>query len=136
MAELNGSGRKRVVVTGMGAITPLGLSPEEFWQHLLKGKSGVANVTLFDTSHVKTKFAAEVKGFDATQYAESKDARRLDRSTLFSIAAARQALEDAGLKNFSDPFSVRRLRVWCKPSKPRKVFLRRSSSARTCRPRS
>ncbi len=106
IAGSNGDRRKRVVVTGMGAITPLGLAPEEFWQNLLRGKSGAANVTLFDTSHVKTKFAAEVKGFEPAQYTESKDARRLDRSTLFSIAAARQALEDAGLEKFADPFRV------------------------------
>lgn len=104
MAGSNGSNRKRVVVTGIGAITPLGLSPEEFWRNLLAGKSGAANTTLFDTSHVKTKFAAEVKGFDPNLYTESKDAKRLDRSTLFSIAAARQALADAGLKSLDDPF--------------------------------
>ncbi len=100
----NGNKRKRVVVTGLGAITPLGLSPEEFWRNCLAGKSGAANVTLFDTSKLKTKFAAEVKGFEPARYVESKEVRRLGRSTLFSLAAARQALDDAGLKSFPEPF--------------------------------
>jgi 3-oxoacyl-[acyl-carrier-protein] synthase II len=100
----NGNEHKRVVVTGLGAITPLGLSPEEFWRHCLAGKSGAANVTLFDTSKLKTKFAAEVKGFEPAHYVESKEVKRLGRSTLFSLAAARQALEDAGLKGFPSHF--------------------------------
>jgi len=92
--------RPRVVVTGIGAITPLGFTPDEFWQNLLVGKSGVGPVTLFDTTNYKTKIAAETKGFDPTQYAiEAKDARRMGRATLFALAAAKGALEDAGFKN-------------------------------------
>ncbi len=102
----NGNERKRVMVTGMGAITPLGLSPEEFWQNCLAGKSGVANITLFDASKLKTRFAAEVKGFSPTKYIEAKEVRRMARSTVFSLAAAREALDDAGLKSFADSYRV------------------------------
>lgn len=102
----NGNERKRVVVTGLGAITPLGLSAQDFWRNCLAGKSGAANVASFDTSKLKTKFACEVKGFDPTKYVETKEARRLGRSTLFSLAAAHEALEDARLTTFSDPFRV------------------------------
>ncbi|MBI5029424.1 MAG: beta-ketoacyl-ACP synthase II [Chloroflexi bacterium] len=89
--------RTRVVVTGVGAITPLGFTPDEFWKNLLAGKSGIDRVTLFDTTAYKTKIAAETKGFDPTKYAiDAKDARRMGRATLFAIAAAKGALEDAG----------------------------------------
>lgn len=89
--------RARVVITGLGAITPLGHNPEEFWQNLLAGKSGVAPVTLFDASKYKTRIAGEVKNFDATQHGiDAKDARRMGRATLFALAATRQAIENAG----------------------------------------
>ncbi len=90
--------KSRVVVTGMGAITPLGLTPEEFWQNLLAGKSGIGPVTLFDASDYKTRIAAEVKGFDPCKYVDSKDARRMGRATLFALAAAKDALTDAGFQ--------------------------------------
>ena len=86
--------RTRVVITGMGAITPLGHTPEEFWRNLLAGKSGIAPVTLFDASSYKTRIAAEVKNFDATKYVDAKDARRMGRATLFVLAAAKDALRD------------------------------------------
>ncbi len=90
--------RPRVVITGMGAITPLGLTPEEFWQNLLAAKSGIGHVTLFDASKYRTQIAGEVKNFDPTQHGiDAKDARRMGRATLFVLAAARQALGDAGL---------------------------------------
>ena len=89
--------RTRVVVTGMGAITPLGRTPDEFWRNLLAGKSGIGPVTLFDTSKYKTRIAGEVKDFDVTKYnVEAKDARRMGRATLFALAAAKDALTDAG----------------------------------------
>lgn len=89
--------RTRVVITGLGAITPLGHNPEEFWQNLLAGNSGVAPVTLFDASKYKTRIAGEVKNFDATQHGiDAKDARRMGRATLFALAATRQAIADAG----------------------------------------
>ncbi|MBI5301686.1 MAG: beta-ketoacyl-ACP synthase II [Chloroflexi bacterium] len=85
----------RVVITGMGAITPLGLSAEDFWQNLLAGKSGIAPVTLFDPAPYRTRIAAEVKGFDPRRYYDSKEARRLGRATLFAVAAALDAVKDA-----------------------------------------
>lgn len=88
--------RTRVVVTGMGAMTPLGQSPDELWQNLLAGKSGIAPVTLFDTSIVKTRIGAEVKNFEPTKFVDAKDARRMGRATLFAVAAAKGALADAG----------------------------------------
>ncbi len=90
--------KPRVVITGVGAITPLGLSPEELWQNLLAGKSGIGPVTLFDASDYRTRIAAEVKGFDATRYIDPKEARRMARSTHFALAAAKDAIVDAGLK--------------------------------------
>ncbi len=91
--------RTRVVMTGMGAITPLGLTPEDFWQGLLNSKSGVGPVTLFDASDFRTRIAAEVKGFNPLDYVDAKDARRMSRATLFVLGAAREALRDAGLGN-------------------------------------
>ncbi|CAG0947659.1 3-oxoacyl-[acyl-carrier-protein] synthase II [Anaerolineae bacterium] len=91
--------RTRVVITGMGAITPLGLTPEDFWQSLLAGKSGIAPVTLFDPTPYKTRIAAQVKDFDPRRYLDSKDARRLGRATAFAVAAARGAIADAGFKD-------------------------------------
>ncbi len=91
--------RTRVVVTGMGAITPLGHTPDEFWQNLIAGKSGIGPVTLFNATNYKTRIAGEVKDFDATKYVDPKEARRMGRASHFAIAAARTALEDAGFKN-------------------------------------
>lgn len=95
--------RTRVVITGMGAITPLGHSPEDLWRNLLAGKSGIGPVTMFDASNYRTRIAAEVKGFDPTQYVDPKDARRMGRATLFALAAAKHAVEDAGFeKDFGE----------------------------------
>jgi beta-ketoacyl-acyl-carrier-protein synthase II len=88
--------RTRIVITGMGAITPLGHTPEELWRNLLAGESGVGPVTLFDASKYKTRIAAEVKEFDPTKFVDPKDARRMGRATLFALAAAKGALADAG----------------------------------------
>jgi len=89
--------KKRVVVTGLGAITPIGNGKQEFWQALLEGKSGVARITRFDPTDYTTQIAGEVKNFDATQYIDKKEAKRMDRFTQFAIAAAKMALEDSGL---------------------------------------
>lgn len=86
---------RRVVVTGMGALTPIGLSVESFWQGMMQGKSGAAPITYFDTTSFETKFACELKGFDPTQYLDRKDARRLDKYAQYGISAAVMALEDA-----------------------------------------
>lgn len=95
--------RARVVITGLGVITPLGNTVEEFWDNLLAGRSGVAPITLFDASKFKTRIAAEVKNFDATKYVDAKDARRMGRATLFALAAAKHAIRDAGFgEHFND----------------------------------
>src|SRR5512134_2189794 len=86
-----------VVVTGLGAITPVGLTAEDTWQALAAGRSGVGRLTHFDASGLPVQIAAEVKGFDSSPYVDSKTAGRLERFTQFALAAATQALRDAGL---------------------------------------
>lgn len=88
---------KRVVVTGLGAVTPLGNSVPEFWDNLVKGVSGAAPITGFDTTNFKTKFACEVKDFDATKYFDRKEVRKLDRYAQYAIASAKEALEHSGM---------------------------------------
>ncbi len=83
---------KRVVVTGFGAITPIGNTAEEYWQSLLLGKSGAAPITLFDTTNFKTKFACEIKNFDPLNYFEKKEAKKMDRNTQFGMISAREAV--------------------------------------------
>jgi 3-oxoacyl-[acyl-carrier-protein] synthase II len=85
----------RVVVTGLGALTPVGNTVEEAWKNLLAGKSGAAPITLFDPSKFKTQIACEVKGFDPLAYIDRKDARKMDRCTQLGMAAAMQAVEDS-----------------------------------------
>jgi len=89
--------RRRVVVTGMGAVTPIGLTKDEFWSNLLAGASGAGPITQFDASGYDTKFACEVKGFDPLVFMDRKLAQRCDRFTQFAIVAADAALKDAGL---------------------------------------
>ena len=88
---------KRVVVTGLGAITPLGNTVAEFWDGLMQGKSGAGPITYFDSSLFKTHFACEVKDFDVNQYLDRKEARKMDRYTQYAVAVAKQAVEDAKL---------------------------------------
>lgn len=88
---------KRVAVTGLGAITPLGNSVTEFWNNIIAGKSGAGPITKFDTSKFKTHFAHEVKDFDIEQYVEKKEARKYDLFTQYAIAAADEAIKDAKL---------------------------------------
>jgi 3-oxoacyl-[acyl-carrier-protein] synthase II len=88
---------RRVVVTGLGAITPLGLTVDEYWQNLLAGQSGASEITKFDTEGHKAKIACEVDGFDATEYIDAKQARRQDLFSQYALAAAQQALDDAGI---------------------------------------
>ncbi|WP_315545902.1 beta-ketoacyl-ACP synthase II [Prevotella koreensis] len=88
---------KRVVVTGLGAVTPVGLNPEETWNNLVAGKSGAAPITNFDTSKFKTKFACEVKELDINQYIDRKEARKIDRYTQLALISAIQAVEDSGM---------------------------------------
>lgn len=86
---------RRVVITGMGAFTPIGLSKEEFWKSLLEGKSGVSHITRFDTTGFPVRIAAEVKNFSPEKFFPPKRARRLDRYTQFAICASREAVEDS-----------------------------------------
>ena len=87
---------KRVVVTGLGAVTPVGNTPEEMWQNMVNGVSGAAPITLFDTSLFKTKFACEVKNLNINDYLDRKEARKMDRYTQFAMIAAMQAVKDSG----------------------------------------
>jgi len=88
---------KRVVVTGLGAITPIGNTIKEYWNGLVEGKSGAKPITRFDTTHFKTKFACEVKNFDPLNYFDRKEARKMDLFSQFAMAATQEAVEDAAL---------------------------------------
>lgn len=88
---------KRVVVTGLGAVTPVGNTPEETWESLLAGKSGAAPITHFDTTLFKTKFACEVKGLNINDWIDRKEARKLDRYTQLAMIAAMQGVNDANI---------------------------------------
>lgn len=98
---------RRVVVTGMGAITPIGNSVEEFWNGIKEGKTGFGPITYFDTADYRCKLAAEVKDFDPAQYMDKKSARRMEQFCQFAVAAAGQAITDAGLTmEQEDPYMV------------------------------
>jgi 3-oxoacyl-[acyl-carrier-protein] synthase II len=90
-------GLRRVVVTGLGAVTPIGNDVAQYWEGLSSGRNGVAAITLFDASRHACRFAAEVKGFDPSGYLEPKEAKRWDRFCQFGVVAAKQAVADAGL---------------------------------------
>ena len=98
---------RRVVITGMGAITPIGNSVEEFWNGIKEGKTGFGPITYFDTADYRCKLAAEVKDFDPAQYMDKKSARRMEQFCQFAVAAAGQAITDAGLTmEQEDPYMV------------------------------
>lgn len=98
---------RRVVITGMGAITPIGNSVEEFWNGIKEGKTGFGPITYFETADYRCKLAAEVKDFDPTQYMDKKSARRMEQFCQFAVAAAGQAIADAGLiMEQEDPYMV------------------------------
>ncbi|MDO4159233.1 MAG: beta-ketoacyl-ACP synthase II [Prevotellaceae bacterium] len=90
-------GLKRVVVTGLGAVTPVGNNPEETWNSLVNGVSGAAPITLFDASKFKTHFACEVKGLNINDYIDRKEARKMDRYTQLALVSADQAVKDSGM---------------------------------------
>ena len=97
--------KRRVVVTGLGAITPIGNSVDEFWSNIKKGCVGIDNITRFDTSEYKVKLAAEVKNFQAKDYMDFKSAKRMAKFSQYAVAAAKEAMEDAGLcMEKEDPF--------------------------------
>ncbi|HVP36352.1 MAG TPA: beta-ketoacyl-ACP synthase II [Terriglobales bacterium] len=96
--------KRRVVITGIGIISPVGNSVEEFWEALKSGKSGIGKITRFDTSNFTTRIAAEVKGFDPLQYIDKKEARRMGLHEQYSMSTAAQAVQDAKLdSNSFDP---------------------------------
>ena len=88
---------KRVVVTGLGAVTPVGNTPKETWENLLNGVSGAAPITLFDATNFKTQFACEVKNLNVADYLDRKEARKMDRYTQLALVAAKQAVEDCNM---------------------------------------
>ena len=89
--------RRRVVITGLGLVSPVGNTVAEGWANLLAGRSGIANITRFDASNFACKFAGEVKGFNVEDYVPAKDARHMDTFIHFGVAAAIQAVQDSGL---------------------------------------
>src|SRR3970282_306741 len=89
--------RRVVVITGMGALTPLGNSVDEFWQGCVEGRSGIDWITLFDNSAYPVKVDGEVRNFDPQDYMDRKEARRMARFSQLSVAAARMAVEDSGI---------------------------------------
>lgn len=93
--------RRRVVVTGLGAITPLGLNIPETWDGLVNGRSGITRITQWDPTGYPTQIAGEVKGFDPTKFMSFKEARRMARCSQFAVATAKEALDDSGLGDFS-----------------------------------
>ena len=88
---------RRVVVTGLGAITPIGLSVEEFWNSVKAGEIGFGEITRFDTTDFKSKLAAEVKGFEGKNYMDFKAAKRMEPFSQYAVVAAKEAIADAGL---------------------------------------
>ena len=89
--------KRRVVVTGMGALTPIGNDVSEFWESLISGVSGAANITYFDASKFKTKFACEIKGYNPEDYFERKEARKMDRFAQYALVSVDEAIKDSGL---------------------------------------
>ncbi|MFW6139141.1 MAG: beta-ketoacyl-ACP synthase II [Spirochaetota bacterium] len=89
--------KRKVVITGMGVVTPIGTGVDKYWQNLIEGKSGIARITLFDPDNMETKIAGEVKDFDPLQYMEKSEARRIDRFSQFAFAASDEAIKHSGL---------------------------------------
>src|SRR6185503_2390507 len=99
----NGNGRRRVVITGMGMVSPLGNDVETTWRRLLAGESGAAEITHFDHTDYPVHFACELKDFDPTTWVDRKAARRMDRFSQMILAAARQAESDSGIEIAKEP---------------------------------
>ncbi len=99
--------KRRVVITGMGAVTPIGNTVEEFWQGILENKVGISEITKFDTTDFKVKLAAEVKNFCAKDYMDFKSAKRMENFSQYAVAAAKEAFEQAGINmELEDPYRV------------------------------
>src|ERR671922_2938687 len=106
MASGQENGRRRVVITGVGMVSPLGNDPQSTWESLVAGESGAAPITHFDTSDYDVHFACELKDFDPTQWIERKQARRMDRFSQLALSAARMAEADSGIDIASEPDRV------------------------------
>ena len=104
---------KRVVVTGLGAVTPVGNTPKETWENLLNGVSGAAPITLFDATNFKTQFACEVKNLNIADYLDRKEARKMDRYTQLALVAAKQAVEDCDMGSGARGQEPYRCCLWC-----------------------
>src|SRR5262245_51183247 len=106
--DVSTNGRRRVVITGLGCVSPLGNSVDDSWSNLLAGKSGAAEITQFDyaSGPYSVHFACELKGFDPTQWIDRKAARRMDRFAQMILAAARQAEADSGIDIAKEPARV------------------------------
>ena len=102
---------RRVVVTGMGALTPIGNDLESYWNGLISGTSGCANITHFDATNFKTKFACELKGFDPLNYLDRKEARKLDKFAQYAIVCSDEAIKDSSL-NFDKVDRTRVGVIW------------------------
>ena len=97
--------KRRVVVTGLGAVTPIGNTVEQFWSGIKEGKVGIGEITRFDTADYKVKLAAEVKDFNPKDYMDAKAAKRMEPFAQYAVAAAKEAYEDSGLDiEKEDPF--------------------------------
>lgn len=88
---------RRVVITGLGPITPVGIGKDRFWDSLIQGKSGIGPITRFDTSNFSTKIAAEIKDFNPEDYLDKKEAKRMDKFAQYAVAAAKLAIEDGSI---------------------------------------
>ena len=97
--------KRRVVITGLGAITPIGNNVDEFWKGIKEGKCGIDEITEFDASNFKVKLAGEVKGFNAEEHFEKREAKRMDRFSQFAVVAAREAWKDSGLDKEKEDMS-------------------------------
>ena len=97
MAEGNQTNNRRVVITGVGVVTPLALDVDNFWKRLIDGHSGIHDLTTLDTSKYKVHFGGDIPDFDVSTYVSAKEAKRLDRFTQFAVHAGGQAIADAGL---------------------------------------
>ena len=99
--------KRRVVITGLGAVTPLGNNVETFWENIKAGKVGIGEITKFDTADFKVKLAAEVRDFDAKKYMDFKSAKRMEPFSQYAVVAAKEAMSDAGIDmEKEDPFRV------------------------------
>ena len=110
--------KRRVVVTGLGAVTPIGNNVETFWNGIKEGKVGIGPITKFDTAEYKVKIAAEVKGFSAKEHMDFKAAKRMELFSQYAVAAAKEACADAGLEmEKEDPYRGRSYRrIWDRKS--------------------